>query len=85
MITAEEFLEKKHNILLESIANGEQSYSFTKDSIEGWLIEFAKLHVKAALENAYDCDTFKGWTNSDDDNEHKKLFVKNIMTREAIK
>lgn len=47
-------------------------------------IEFAKSHVKAALENAYDCGRFKGWTNSEDENVHKELFVKNIMSRKSI-
>jgi len=49
------------------------------------MIEFAKLHVEAALKNAYDCHRFKGWTNSEDENVHKELFVKNIMSRQPIK
>jgi hypothetical protein len=57
---------------------------FVLRNIEEFMIEFAKLHVQAALENAYDCHTFKGWTNSDDENVHKELFVKNIMSRKAI-
>ena len=47
--------------------------------------DFAKLHVEAAIKNAYDCGTFKGWTNSSDENVHKELFVKNIMSRQSIK
>jgi hypothetical protein len=46
--------------------------------------EFAKMHVEEALKNAYDCHTFKGWTNSEDENVHKELFIKNIMSRQPI-
>jgi hypothetical protein len=48
--TAEEFLEKEHDVMLESIADGEQSYTFAKDFIANWLKEFAKLHVEAAIQ-----------------------------------
>lgn len=75
MITAEEFLNSKS--FMRSDLQCETNYQL--------MIEFAKLHVKTALENAYDCGTFKGWTNSDDDNEHKELFVRNIMARGVIK
>lgn len=50
ILTAEEFLKKEHSLLLESIVDGEQSYSFAKDFIAGWLVEFAKLHVEAAIK-----------------------------------
>lgn len=69
--TAEEFLRD------EEVFN---DYGVTRA-----MIEFAKLHVRKALENAYDCHTFKGWTNSDDEKVHKELFVKNIMSRQSIK
>jgi hypothetical protein len=71
--TAEEYFEEN--------LSGEP---LTQESVIEGLIEFTKLHVKAALENAYDCHTFKGWTNSDDENVHKELFVKNIMSRKTI-
>lgn len=57
---------------------------FVLKNIEEFMIEFAKLHVTQALKNAYDCHTFKGWTNSNDENIHKELFIRNIMSRQSI-
>lgn len=70
--TAEEFLKKNGVVGMTNL-------------IAPLMAEYAKLHVKIALENAYDCHTFKGWTNSDDEKVQKELFVKNIMSRQSIK
>jgi hypothetical protein len=83
MITIEELIEKldedfyKKNSYYESLTSPE---TFAKRVA----LEFARLHVQQALKNAYDCHTFKGWTNSEDENVHKELFVKNIMSRQQI-
>lgn len=73
--------------LLDSTASKEfwEEFKGLKKQLIEKIIEQNKLHVKAALENAYDCGTFKGWTNSDDDNIHKEMFVKNIISRKQIK
>ncbi len=70
---------------MKTIPTAEEFYLNPNSYITKKMIEFAKLHVEAALENAYDCHTFKGWTNSEDENVHKELFVKNIMARRLIK
>ena len=79
MKTAEEFLKDF------DYKNQELGTDINYPMIERCMIEFAKLHVEKALENAYDCHSFKGWTNSDDESVHKELFVKNIMSRQSIK
>jgi hypothetical protein len=76
--TAEEY-SKSRGLLRSSIISSEGE--ITNYDV---MIEFAKLHVEAALKNAYDCHRFKGWTNSEDENVHKELFVKNIMSRQSI-
>lgn len=74
---AEEFVAKHQK--------GSDMILVTKEEAARKLIEFARLKVIEALEAAYDCGRFKGWTNSDDENVHKELFVKNIMSRNQIK
>jgi hypothetical protein len=92
--TAEEFIKKHYedvkNHFLGFTKEGSESYvEYSKrnplKTLEQCFIDFTKLHVEAALKNAYDCGTFKGWTNSSDENVHKELFVKNIMSRQSIK
>ncbi len=75
--TVEEFLKIKE---CRVFSNGE-----VRDISISDILEFTKLHVEAALKNAYDCGSFKGWAISDDENVHKEIFVKNIMSRQAIK
>lgn len=71
---AEDFLRSK----------GYDSGEEPTEGIKELLCEFAKLRVQIALENAYNIGSFKGWTNSSDDNEHKRLFVVNVMSRNPI-
>lgn len=85
MITAEETAKKIFPTDIESGFNFDDFNKTMKNFIIKSMTEFAKLHVRKALENAYDCHTFKGWTNSDDEKVHKELFVKNIMSRQSIK
>ena len=92
--TAEEYVKKHYEVdvknhFLNFDIKGTETYAEyakrnpLKTLSEGF-IEFAKMHVEQALKNAYDCHTFKGWTNSEDENVHKELFVKNIMSRQPI-
>lgn len=83
-MTAGEFLEIEHKAMLESIADGEQSYSAVKDFISIWLIEFAKLHVEAALksaDNAVDREATEGFW----DYVFDKNFIINAYPLENIK
>lgn len=48
--TAEEFLNRDKE-LIEDIIDGKVSYSIALNTLENKLIEFAKLHVKATLED----------------------------------
>ena len=49
--TSEEFL-KQDEELIEDIIDGKISYSIALDILQNKLIEFAKLHVEAALKEA---------------------------------
>ena len=78
--TAEEFIKSSELVVKFDNTSG----CILEEELPHLLVQFAKLHVEAALKNAYDCGTFKGWTNSSDENDHKELFVKNIMSRQSI-
>lgn len=77
--TAEEFCNNS------SFLNDIFTDDFNKSILNEKFIEFGKLCAEAALKNAYDCGRFKGWAISDDENVHKEIFVKNIMSRQSIK
>jgi hypothetical protein len=53
-------------------------------SIVDCMKEFAKLHVKAALEKAYN-NRGKSWTNSKEESVKLDLFMKNSYSLENIK
>jgi hypothetical protein len=59
--TAEVFLKKEYNSSIEDIISGEyrDNIEFGKSLISQWLIDFAKLHVKAALQAAADSRCIK--------------------------
>lgn len=68
--TAEEQLQETLDKL------GISLHKDTKQCVIEDMIEFAKLHVKAALDRAYH-NQGMSWTNSKDEEVKKELFVKN--------
>lgn len=79
--TIEDYLKGKVYITQDGTEDVHDSLSNVANACR----DLIELHTKAALEAAYDCGRFKGWTNSEDENVHKELFVKNIMLRNQIK
>ncbi len=73
--TAEDIMSKKFS---------ELKASFTLSDMKECMIQFAKLHVKAALKAAYK-NQGMSWTNSTDEEVKLDLFMRNSYPLEKIK
>lgn len=58
--------------------------TLTEESVIEGLIDFAKLHVEAALKRAYQ-NQGMSWTNSKDEEVKKDLFIRNSYPLTNIK